>query len=82
MRSSKTSNCMPSWVRCGGDIPADGLLISCAGIQISPVLAEIEAAFGRPVIASNQAVVWHCLRLLQIADRPPGHGDLLAGRFG
>lgn len=64
------------------DVPADGLLISCAGIQISPVLAEIEAAFGRPVIASNQAVVWHCLRLLNIADRPSGHGDLLAGRFG
>lgn len=60
---------------------ADGLLISCAGIQIGPVLGEIEKEFGRPVIASNQAVVWHCLRRLGIADRPRGYGALLAGAF-
>lgn len=63
------------------DHAADGLLISCAGIQVSPILAEVEAAFGRPVIASNQAVVWHCLRRLGIADRYPGYGALLEGRF-
>ncbi|WP_109466660.1 maleate cis-trans isomerase family protein [Albibacillus kandeliae] len=63
------------------DVEADGLLISCAGIQISPVLERIEAAFGRPVIASNQAVVWHCLRMLGIGDRYPGYGKLLEGAF-
>ncbi|MDK3018758.1 maleate cis-trans isomerase family protein [Pseudodonghicola flavimaris] len=63
------------------DVAADGLLISCAGIQISPVLARIEAEFGRPVIASNQAVVWHCLRRLGIEDRYPGYGALLEGTF-
>ena len=31
------------------DVEADGLLISCAGVQLSGVLAEIEADFGRPV---------------------------------
>ena len=59
----------------------DGLLISCAGIQIGTVLAEIEKDFGKPVIASNQAVVWHCLRRLKLDDRPSGYGALLAGRF-
>ena len=63
------------------DIPADGLLISCAGIQISPVLDRIEKAFDRPVIASNQAVVWHCLRRIGIEDRYPGYGRLLEGAF-
>ena len=60
---------------------ADVLLISCAGIQIGAVLGEIERIFDRPVVASNQAVVWHCLRQLGIEDRPQGFGDLLAGRF-
>ncbi|WP_118136893.1 aspartate/glutamate racemase family protein [Oceanicella sp. SM1341] len=63
------------------DVEADGLLISCAGIRISPVLERIEAAWGRPVIASNQALVWHCLKMLDIDERYEGCGSLLAGRF-
>jgi maleate isomerase len=63
------------------DTDCDGLLISCAGIQIAPVLGRIEEQFGRPVIASNQALVWHCLRLLDLPDRPKGFGALLAGDF-
>jgi maleate isomerase len=63
------------------DTACDGLLISCAGIQIAPVLERIEQEFGRPVIASNQALVWHCLRLLDLPDRPAGFGALLAGCF-
>ena len=59
----------------------EGLLISCAGIQLAPVLGQIEKEFGRPVIASNQALVWHCLRMLNLPDRPPGYGALLAGAF-
>jgi maleate isomerase len=63
------------------DADADGLLISCAGIQIAPVLAQIEQEFGRPVVASNQALLWLALRTLGIADRPREFGALLAGRF-
>lgn len=60
---------------------ADGLLISCAGIQLASVLEIIEKEFGRPVIASNQALLWSCLRALGVQDRPLGFGSLLAGRF-
>lgn len=63
------------------DTPAEALLISCAGIQIAPVLQRIEDDFGRPVIASNQALVWHCLRLLGMSDSVPGFGGLLRGEF-
>lgn len=72
------------WIEAAEELrsaDADGLLISCAGIQIGAVLEEIETRFARPVIASNQAVVWHCLRRLGISDRPSGYGQLLAGRF-
>jgi maleate isomerase len=61
---------------------ADGLLISCAGIRVAPVLAAIEAEFGRPVVASNQALLWQCLRRCGVPDRPDGYGALLAGAFG
>ncbi|MSQ70182.1 MAG: arylmalonate decarboxylase [Betaproteobacteria bacterium] len=59
----------------------DGLLISCAGIQLSPVLGQIEREFGKPVIASNQALLWHCLRLLGLPERSAGFGALLEGKF-
>jgi len=59
---------------------ADALLISCAGIQLSSVIEEIES-LGKPVITSNQALLWHCLRTLNIAERPTGFGKLLAGEF-
>ena len=63
----------------GQDI--DALFISCAGIQIAPVLQQIEDRLQRPVVTSNQAVVWHCLRVLGLPDRPKGYGALLAGAF-
>ncbi|WP_442793682.1 maleate cis-trans isomerase family protein [Paraburkholderia sp. ZP32-5] len=59
----------------------DGLLVSCAGIQISGVIGQIESLLGVPVVASNQAAVWHCLRMLNIEERPKQFGALLAGKF-
>jgi maleate isomerase len=72
------------WLELARDLSGtdcDGLLISCAGIQIAAVLDAIEEDFRRPVIASNQALVWHCLRMLGLPDRPAGHGALLRGAF-
>jgi maleate isomerase len=63
------------------DTDCDGLLISCAGIQLAPVLESIEQEFGRPVVASNQALVWLCLRTLGLPARSTGFGALLAGSF-
>lgn len=63
------------------DTDCEGLLISCAGIQLAEVLGEIEQDFGRPVVASNQALLWGCLRRLALPDRPAGHGALLEGAF-
>ncbi|WP_232431362.1 hypothetical protein [Cupriavidus sp. UYPR2.512] len=56
------------------------MLISCADIQVGAVVAEIER-MGRPVITSNQALLWHCLKTLALPDRPPGYGALLRREF-
>lgn len=60
----------------------DGLLISCAGIQIAPVLAQIERELGVPVVTSNQALVWACLGLCGVEKTSPGYGRLLEGHYG
>jgi maleate isomerase len=48
---------------------ADAYLVSCANISVFPVIDEIEQTLGRPVVTSNQVVIWHALSLLGIADR-------------
>jgi maleate isomerase len=40
----------------------DALFLSCANIRCMGIIDEIEARIGRPVITSNQVVVWDALR--------------------
>jgi maleate isomerase len=61
---------------------AEALFISCTALRAAEVAERVEAAIGRPVVTSNQASVWRCLRLAGI-DRPlAGHGRLLRLRAG
>jgi maleate isomerase len=43
---------------------ADAYLVSCANISVFSTIADVEARLGRPVVTSNQAVIWDALRLL------------------
>lgn len=56
---------------------ADALFLSCGALRSLDVLEDIETAIGKPVICSNQASFWHCLRLAGIEDRIDGFGQLL-----
>lgn len=49
----------------------DALFLSCANIACMGIIEAIEARIGRPVITSNQVVVWETLRL--IGWRGEGH---------
>lgn len=40
---------------------AEAIFISCTGIVIGSVIAEIEQRTGKPVVTSNQAIAWQCL---------------------
>jgi maleate isomerase len=57
---------------------ADAYLLSCANISVFPVIAEIEQKLGRPVVTSNQAVIFHTLLLLGATDRRNCPGRLFA----
>ncbi len=55
---------------------ADAIFLSCSGIRALEVVDEIEAATGKPVVTSNQAQFWSCLRRAGITDRLQGFGQL------
>jgi maleate isomerase len=52
--------------------------ISCTAIRAVEAIEPIEADIDKPVITSNQAMLWHALRKLGIDDRPQGFGRLMA----
>ncbi|EJC83700.1 ectoine utilization protein EutA [Rhizobium leguminosarum bv. trifolii WSM2297] len=56
---------------------SDALFISCTAVRAAQVAAGIEAEIGRPVVTSNLATAWACLRLCG-NDRPrPELGRLM-----
>jgi maleate isomerase len=57
---------------------ADAYLLSCTTVRSAEVAAALEQALGRPVITSNTATAWHCLRTLGLQDRIDGYGSLLS----
>ena len=58
------------------DQEADAIFLSCGGIRSVEVIDEIENIIGKPVITSNQAQVWSCLRKAKIRDQIQGFGKI------
>jgi maleate isomerase len=48
---------------------AEVYFVSCANISVFGVIEELELELDRPVVTSNQAVVWDCVRRLGWPDR-------------
>lgn len=56
---------------------ADAYLISCTTVRSTDVVETLENELCRPVVTSNTAAVWHCLRKMDLPDRIVGYGRLL-----
>jgi maleate isomerase len=56
---------------------ADALFISCTALRSAGLAAEIERATGRPVVTSNLATAWRCLRLCGVDEVRPALGRLM-----
>jgi maleate isomerase len=56
---------------------SDALFISCTAVRAAGVAAEIEAAIGKPVVTSNLATAWACLRLCGDEALQPELGRLM-----
>src|SRR5215472_2310258 len=55
----------------------DALFISCTALRCSSIIERIEHAIGKPVVTSNQALTWDCLRLAGCKTVVEGYGRLL-----
>ncbi len=64
---------------CEIDCPeAEAIFLSCGGIRAVEVAEEIEQITGKPVITSNQAQFWSCLRRAGIRDEIQGFGQIFS----
>ena len=57
---------------------SDALLLACTDFPTLPLIEELEAELGVPVISSNTATLWAMLRACGVADNLPGGGKLFA----
>jgi maleate isomerase len=55
---------------------ADAVFISCTAIRSAEIVAEAESRLGKPVITSNQALIWHALNLIEYPTPITGFGTL------
>ena len=56
---------------------ADAVFISCGALRSIDIIDRLERELAKPVICSNQAMMWDMLRLAGIDDRIDGYGSLL-----
>jgi len=56
----------------------DAIFLSCGALRSLNIIDRVERLLGKPVLCSNQASFWHCLRLAGIEDRLAGFGRLLS----
>ena len=56
---------------------ADAYFLSCTNIRVLSIIDELEHRLEAPVITSNQAMLWHCLRQSGINDVVRGYGQIL-----
>ena len=64
------------------DPQSDALFISCTAVRAAEVAARIEAETGKPVVTSNLATAWACLRLCGDDRARPELGQLMTKPYG
>jgi maleate cis-trans isomerase len=64
------------WVEAETPPAADGVFLSCTNIHAPDAIEPLERTLERPVVTSNQAVLWYSLRLCGLHDRVSELGRL------
>lgn len=58
------------------DPAAQAIVLSCTDMRSVEIIDQLEQSLGKPVITSNQAMMFQALAQLGIADAPAGFGQL------
>lgn len=67
------------WRRVGNEnsrAEAEGYFLSCTNTRMIETIADLESDLGKPVVNSNQATMWSCLRRLGVGYVEPTLGRL------
>ena len=56
---------------------ADGVFISCTGLNALDVIEALEQDIGKPVITSNHVAHWMAFRMAGVGEIIPGYGRLM-----
>lgn len=56
---------------------ADGVFLSCTGLDALDIIEPLEADLGKPVVTSNQASYWLAFKMAKVGDPVHGYGRLL-----
>ncbi|MGF1591918.1 MAG: aspartate/glutamate racemase family protein [Kiloniellaceae bacterium] len=69
-------------IQVGATNDCDGVFIACTNLRAAGIIEAAEAALGKPVISSNQALAWHMLRLAGVDEPRRNCGQLLTLPLG
>jgi maleate isomerase len=59
---------------------AEAVVLSCTDMRSVEIIARLEAKLGKPVITSNQAMVFQAMQLAGLREALSGFGRLLVGK--
>ena len=55
---------------------SEAIFLSCGALRSLEVIEDVERDLDKPVLCSNQASFWNCLRFAGVKDKIPGFGRL------
>lgn len=55
---------------------AEAIVLSCTDMRSVEVIADLEADLGKPVVTSNQAMMFQAMQVACLGPAPPGFGKL------
>jgi maleate isomerase len=56
---------------------AEAVFLSCTALRSAQCIAVLEDALGKPVLTSNQSMLWRALRLAGYSEKIQGYGKLM-----
>ena len=70
---------LDKWAMTQRNSQADGYFLSCTALRTAELITSLEQRLGRPVLTSNQVMVWHALRDAGwLCNADPVWGHLMA----
>lgn len=57
---------------------SEAIFISCTNLHTLGIIESLENDLGKPVVTSNQALMWNMLRLAKIKDQFDGFGQIFS----